>query len=265
MKRLVNLGADRSAGWPRGSRRAKAGQRPGSNAPLIKNRQLVELPIPTRAGVFWAHYSATGLAGLDFPSANSESRSASSKSRKKAEVRKPQAHIARWHRTTTAALKAVLAGARRNACRRWIGPGKRNFSKPSGANCASSAPARPRATAKLRKRLAIPRPSAPWAARAGPTRFPCSFRAIAFSPPTRKSAASPAAWSGSGGCSKRKESGWKSSRGQRKRILFLRRQGGAEEQGADEQVNPADDQVHPKGETQLHDVKSPDAIEHQRQ
>ena len=32
--------------------------------------QLVELPVPTRDGIFFAHYSETGLAGLDFPSSS---------------------------------------------------------------------------------------------------------------------------------------------------------------------------------------------------
>jgi O-6-methylguanine DNA methyltransferase len=81
------------------------------------NHQLVTLPALTRDGVFLARYSETGLAELEFPQPNpgkpfksgirnSEfgiSGGASSRRRLPGKIRQ-------WHRTTTAALKIVLAG-----------------------------------------------------------------------------------------------------------------------------------------------------------
>lgn len=64
---------------------------------------LVELPIATSDGNFLAHYSEKGLAGLDFP----KSGRASSRAVNTKQVPLP---ILRWHRTTSDALKAVLAG-----------------------------------------------------------------------------------------------------------------------------------------------------------
>jgi O-6-methylguanine DNA methyltransferase len=92
--------------------------------------QLVELTVSTRDGQFVARYSEKGLAELDFPLAG---RASSFHSRRRgnesqffqSEIRNPKSEIVRdssrrllqmpgkirrWHRTTTAALKAVLAG-----------------------------------------------------------------------------------------------------------------------------------------------------------
>ena len=63
---------------------------------------LVELPISTRDGIFFAHYSEKGLAGLDFPSKRN-GRVISSNP-------KTPAQILRWHRTTADALKKILGG-----------------------------------------------------------------------------------------------------------------------------------------------------------
>ena len=60
------------------------------------------LPITTADGEFTAHYSAKGLAGLDFPSC----RRAKLKSTNGA----VPAEVLFWHRTTTAALELALAG-----------------------------------------------------------------------------------------------------------------------------------------------------------
>jgi O-6-methylguanine DNA methyltransferase len=63
----------------------------------------IELPVATADGVFLAHYSSIGLAGLDFPKA------ARATARAVAEKQVPM-QVLRWHRLTTAALKAILAG-----------------------------------------------------------------------------------------------------------------------------------------------------------
>ncbi|MDR3460583.1 MAG: methylated-DNA--[protein]-cysteine S-methyltransferase [Verrucomicrobiae bacterium] len=63
---------------------------------------LIELPIVTSEGIFLAHYSDKGLAGLDFPSRR--------KGRVLSANPKAPAQIFRWHRTATRALKAMLAG-----------------------------------------------------------------------------------------------------------------------------------------------------------
>jgi O-6-methylguanine DNA methyltransferase len=67
--------------------------------------QSVKLPIFTSAGQFVAHYSEKGLAELDFP-ANGRAELPPGQD---ARQRVPTT-IRRWHRTTAAALKAVLAG-----------------------------------------------------------------------------------------------------------------------------------------------------------
>ena len=69
------------------------------------NNHLIELPVTTRAGVFLAHYSENGLAGLNFPAVGSA----------RCADRTPQrgvpTKIRSWHRITTQALKKILAGS----------------------------------------------------------------------------------------------------------------------------------------------------------
>lgn len=62
----------------------------------------VELPVATRDGIFLAHYSEKGLAGLDWPAGKASARA----------VAKQQVplEILRWHKLTTAALKMILTG-----------------------------------------------------------------------------------------------------------------------------------------------------------
>jgi O-6-methylguanine DNA methyltransferase len=75
-------------------------------AETLKNRtksELIELPITTRDGEFMAHYSEKGLAGLNFPRAKAASSRA-------VNAKQIPLKILQWHRTTTAALKKILAG-----------------------------------------------------------------------------------------------------------------------------------------------------------
>lgn len=65
--------------------------------------ELIELPITTRDGEFMAHYSEQGLAGLNFPRAKPTSSRA-------VNAKQIPLKILQWHRTTTAALKKILAG-----------------------------------------------------------------------------------------------------------------------------------------------------------
>jgi len=67
--------------------------------------QLVELPVATRNGQFVARYSKKGLAELDFPA----SGRAGLPPRQDTRQRVPTT-VRCWHRATSAALKAVLAG-----------------------------------------------------------------------------------------------------------------------------------------------------------
>lgn len=60
--------------------------------------------IPTRDGRFLAHYSAHGLAGLEFPGRQGSRRAAATPG---GSLRAP---IRRWHRATTRALQRMLAG-----------------------------------------------------------------------------------------------------------------------------------------------------------
>jgi AraC family transcriptional regulator of adaptative response/methylated-DNA-[protein]-cysteine methyltransferase len=64
---------------------------------------LIGLPIHTRDGEFTAHYSEKGLAGLDFPKPGRNSGP------KAGAIPIPKI-VREWQRTTTQALKAVLAG-----------------------------------------------------------------------------------------------------------------------------------------------------------
>src|SRR5262249_2879821 len=65
----------------------------------MKPALLASLPVETKAGTFISHYSAQGLAELDFPSAKS------------AKSTKPiSSEIKHWHALTTKAVKSVLAG-----------------------------------------------------------------------------------------------------------------------------------------------------------
>src|ERR1035441_8770347 len=54
------------------------------------------------------------------------------------------------------------------------------------------------------------------------------------------------------------------SLGRHERILLLRRQSTIEKHRADEQIYPAQDQMHPEGETKLHNFKSAEIVKHQR-
>lgn len=70
----------------------------------------IELPITTSDGIFLAQYSGDGLAGLYFPHADGlvpPGRAYNS--------RQIPAQTLRWHRTTTDAVKAVLAGRKPKA------------------------------------------------------------------------------------------------------------------------------------------------------
>ena len=60
---------------------------------------LSTIPIATDDGIFTAHYSADGLARLDFPSP-----------RKIPETATTTASIRRWHKLTSRAVAAVLWG-----------------------------------------------------------------------------------------------------------------------------------------------------------
>jgi methylated-DNA-[protein]-cysteine S-methyltransferase len=67
------------------------------------NTSLIELPIATAEGNFLAHYSGKGLAGMNFPkTGRASSRAVTTK--------QIPLQILRWHRVTTDALTAILAG-----------------------------------------------------------------------------------------------------------------------------------------------------------
>lgn len=62
---------------------------------------IASLPIETPDGIFIAHYSASGLAGLDFPSRKTE----------KLKTAPPiSIEVKQWHALTTKAVKSVLNG-----------------------------------------------------------------------------------------------------------------------------------------------------------
>lgn len=69
---------------------------------MKNNPALLSLPIATADGVFTAHYSERGLAGINFPEKQS-----SANARQRDDVPK---QIKAWHRLTTTALNQVVAG-----------------------------------------------------------------------------------------------------------------------------------------------------------
>jgi O-6-methylguanine DNA methyltransferase len=73
----------------------------------MKNNFL-ELPIPTREGQFIARYSKKGLAEMDFP-ATRPARRVDRTSLREVSAASTDL-VSRWHRTTEAALKNILAG-----------------------------------------------------------------------------------------------------------------------------------------------------------
>jgi O-6-methylguanine DNA methyltransferase len=73
----------------------------------MKNNFL-ELPIPTREGQFIARYSKKGLAEMDFP-ATRPTRRVDRTSLREVSAASTDL-VSRWHRTTEAALKNILAG-----------------------------------------------------------------------------------------------------------------------------------------------------------
>jgi O-6-methylguanine DNA methyltransferase len=75
----------------------------------MKN-EFIELPITTNDGIFLAHYSERGLAGLDFPNVNGLVTPAPETNGRAANPRQIPSPVLRWHRLATAALKNVLAG-----------------------------------------------------------------------------------------------------------------------------------------------------------
>ena len=82
----------------------------------MKNH-FVELPVPTRDGLFTARYSEKGLAELHFPKNGraelplglvARQRSHTKINNPQSAIRNPQ--LKNWHRTTESALKNILAG-----------------------------------------------------------------------------------------------------------------------------------------------------------
>lgn len=74
------------------------------------NRQLITVPTPSRDGIFLARYSETGLAALEFPKPDRGKSLKVGNLDEAASGRLLPGKIRQWHRTTTAALKSVLAG-----------------------------------------------------------------------------------------------------------------------------------------------------------
>jgi len=76
----------------------------------MKNK-FVELPISTSDGIFLAHYSEKGMAGLDFPNGRAElPLGLAAQQRSPTKPNGVPAKIRAWHRTTETALKKILAG-----------------------------------------------------------------------------------------------------------------------------------------------------------
>lgn len=74
--------------------------------------QRIELPVATADGEFIAHYSEKGLSEIDWPK-NGRAElplGQAAQQRRPTKSKETPAKIKKWHRTTSAALKAILAG-----------------------------------------------------------------------------------------------------------------------------------------------------------
>jgi O-6-methylguanine DNA methyltransferase len=113
------------------------------------NRPLIQLAITTDEGTFLAHYSELGLAELHFPSRPSG----------RALPAPPPAatEVLRWHRTTQAALKAVLAGklARELPPLDWTG--KTDFQISVWRQMLKLAPGKTRSYGEVARAIGRPR------------------------------------------------------------------------------------------------------------
>lgn len=144
------------------------------------NRQLAELPVVTREGIFVAHYSESGLARLDFPNANDPkfgvrssefgvSNSASSGRLRAGQRSSPawasgknpsgpaSARIHRWHRATTAALKAVLAGRLANRLPPLDWTGKTEFQQAVWTELLKLGPGQTKSYGEIAEAIGNPR------------------------------------------------------------------------------------------------------------
>jgi O-6-methylguanine DNA methyltransferase len=74
------------------------------------NTGVVELPVATGDGIFLAHYSEKGLAGLDFPNPDGLVGPKPGRGGRAVNSRQIPLQILRWHRATTGALKQALSG-----------------------------------------------------------------------------------------------------------------------------------------------------------
>lgn len=89
-------------------------------------RRLIELPIATTDGIFTARYSERGLAGLNFPKKTAAKRPAG---QTESAPEPLPAKIEGWHRRTTTALTAVLAGRKAGKLPPLDWDGKTDFQK----------------------------------------------------------------------------------------------------------------------------------------
>lgn len=94
----------------------------------MKNN-LIELPVATSDGIFLAHYSEKGLAGLDFPNADGLIAPENKTKGRAVNSKQIPLQILRWHRTTTGALKNVLSGRAAKALPPLDWTGKTEFQK----------------------------------------------------------------------------------------------------------------------------------------
>jgi O-6-methylguanine DNA methyltransferase len=93
------------------------------------NHPLVELPVATGDGIFIAHYSEKGLAGLDFPNPDGLVAPKITSRARAVNGKQIPLQILRWHRLTTQALKSVLSGRAARALPPLDWSGKTDFQK----------------------------------------------------------------------------------------------------------------------------------------
>ncbi len=110
---------------------------------------LIEISIPTVDGNFIAHYSGKGLAGLDFPKQKA-ARAVSSNP-------KVPPQILRWHRSTVAALKNILAGRAAKSLPPLDWTGKTEFQQAVWSELLKIAPGKTRSYGEIAERIGRPK------------------------------------------------------------------------------------------------------------
>jgi O-6-methylguanine DNA methyltransferase len=119
--------------------------------------EFVELPITTGDGIFLAHYSEKGLVELDFPIEDGLVMPNQKNGSRAVNSKQIPLQILRWHRTTTEALKSVLAGRKVKDLPPLDWTGKTEFQKSVWRTMLKLGPGKTRSYGEIAALIGHPR------------------------------------------------------------------------------------------------------------